>query len=134
MSRTAVSLLPVNIASTLLISLVLQRTDSLLEQIPIIDTFLTSAKFDPRGDVSQPLVAFFRGTWYLCLLSGFLSAPARVAEWQRAALIRIAARTPCLLRGASNDFVETELEFNAILKSNSHALVSLRVPLIQLWR
>ncbi|ORY78396.1 hypothetical protein BCR35DRAFT_304996 [Leucosporidium creatinivorum] len=98
------------------------RTDSLLELIPVIDTFLTAAKFNPRGEVSPALVALFRGTWYLCLLSGFLSTPARIAEWQRAALVRIASHTPGLLRGVSNDFVETELEFSTILRSQTHAL------------
>lgn len=102
----------------------MQRTDSLLELIPIVDTFLSKANFDSRADLHPSLVSLFRSMWYICLLSGFLSTPSRIADWQRAALVRIASHTPGLLRGTGNDFVETELEFSTILKSPSQVLVS----------
>lgn len=105
------------------------RSDSLLELLPIIDTFLTSANFDPKRQDLQPAVmGLFRNLWYLCTLSGFMSTPARIAEWQKAALVRIARRSPTLLRGVGTNFVETELDYNGILKSSSHALVSILAP------
>ncbi|KAK4048808.1 phosphatidylinositol-4- kinase [Microbotryomycetes sp. JL201] len=99
------------------------KTESLLELIPSIDMFLTQAEFDPRRrDLPSPLLALWRNFWILCRLAGFLSTPVRIYEWQRQALQRIAVRSPALLRGAGNDFVETELQYNAILKSEMHAL------------
>lgn len=110
----------------MLLLCITQRAESLLELVPIIDRFLTESKFNHRQELSNTVIGLFRNVWYLCLLSGFLSTPARIAEWQRAALIRIASRTPTLLRGVGHDFVETELEYNGILKSSNHALVSHR--------
>lgn len=108
-----------------------QRSSYLLELIPVLDTFLTESNFDPRQELDTALVSLFRGTWYLCLLSGFLSGD-RIADWQRAALIRIAQHTPSLLRGVRDDFVETELEFNSILTSATHVIVRRLVALVAL--
>lgn len=63
--------------------------------------------------------------WYLCVLSGFLSSPLKVTEWQRGILIRIAKETPGLLKGVGNDFIETELNYNPLLKGKDYILVSL---------
>ncbi|KAM0792098.1 hypothetical protein ACM66B_004802 [Microbotryomycetes sp. NB124-2] len=99
------------------------KTESLLELIPSIDAFLTRADFDPRRqDLSSSLLTSWRNFWFLCRLAGFLSTPVRIYEWQRQALQRIAVRSPALLRGAGNDFVETELQYNAILRSEMHAI------------
>lgn len=73
------------------------------------------------------LVTLFRSMWYLCILSGFLSGPSRIADWQRAALMRIAEHTPCLLQGAGDDFVETDLRFNPILGRTNYTVVRQRL-------
>ena len=81
-------------------SVLQQRAQALLSLIPVLDAFFTSAKLDPRRPVDVIEVALFRSMWYLCCLSGFLSPASRIAEWQRAALVRIAVQTPCLLADA----------------------------------
>ncbi|KDE03986.1 hypothetical protein MVLG_05555 [Microbotryum lychnidis-dioicae p1A1 Lamole] len=99
-----------------------ERAAGLLNLVPILDAFLTGAKFDSRQDVDGSLVSLFRSAWYLIVLSGFVSTPSRIADWQRAALVRIAQRTPGLLRGIKDDFVATELDFNPILRNKEHVL------------
>lgn len=101
----------------------LQRSQTLLSLIPVLDAFFTSAKLDPKRKFDATEVGLFRNMWYLCGLAGFLSTPARVADWQRAALVRIAVQSPCLLADARHDFVETELEFDSILRRASHVIV-----------
>ncbi|KAL8284182.1 hypothetical protein RQP46_004931 [Phenoliferia psychrophenolica] len=99
-----------------------ERTQALLSLIPVLDAFFTSAKLDPRRKIDVVEVALFRNMWYLCSLSGFLSTPSRIADWQRAALVRIAVQTPCLVADARHDFIETEVEFSTILRRASHVL------------
>lgn len=98
-----------------------QIASALLDLIPIID-HAVSTMTSVVADTDTELIALFRSFWYLSILSGFVS-PSRISESQRAALLRIAERTPCLLSGAGDDFAETELQFNAILKRSNHTLV-----------
>ncbi|KAK4703422.1 phosphatidylinositol 4-kinase A, partial [Phenoliferia sp. Uapishka_3] len=99
-----------------------ERSQGLLSLVPVLDAFFTASKLDPRRKFEANQVALFRSFWYLCNLAGFLSTPTRIAEWQRAALIRIAVQSPCLVSDARHDFVETELEYSSILRRASHVL------------
>ncbi|KAM0756315.1 hypothetical protein T439DRAFT_296348 [Meredithblackwellia eburnea MCA 4105] len=101
-----------------------ERSQDLLSLIPVLDTFLTSSDADFRRVAKPSEVSLFRSMWYLCCMSGFLSSPARIADWQRAALVRIASHTPCLVADARSDFVETEVEFDSILRQSNHVISS----------
>ncbi len=45
-------------------------------------------------------------------------------EWQKAALARIASKTPAIILEASQDFVTSELEYNPVLRQDYMLLVS----------
>ena len=91
--------------------------------LPVLDVFLTEAPLSQDRQVQPEIVALFRNMWYLCVLSGFLSTATALADWQRAILVRIAVNTPGLLEGAGDDFVETGLQFNPVLRRKVNALV-----------
>ena len=91
----------------------------------VLDTFFGAAKMDPLRRTSSDIVGLFRSLWYLCVLYGFLSPSSdTIAPWQRVLFVRLAKYTPGLLTDAGDDFVQTELEFNSILRRKSHYLVS----------
>ncbi len=100
----------------------LQRTNALLELIPVLDAFLSSAEVNVHSQASPALVSLFRSFWYLCVLSGFTTSPSRIATWQRDALVRIAKASPGLFDQITDDFVETELEFNVVLKQAGYSI------------
>lgn len=95
----------------------------MLELLPVLDAFFTASTLSQDREVPQEIVALFRNMWYLCVLSGFLSTASVLADWQRAILVRIAVNTPGLLEGAGDDFVETGLEFNPVLRRRVNVLV-----------
>lgn len=108
----------------------LQRTSSLLALLPILDTFLVKADLDPRRDFVPNIIALFRSMWYLCVMSGFLSPSSKlVSDWQRSVLARIAKQTPGLLDGAGDDFIETELEYNSVLRRSNYTIVRFALSL-----
>lgn len=98
----------------------------MLKLVPILDSFLSAAKPDVSA-YDSATVALFRSMWHLCVLSGFISSATSVADWKRAAFVRIATFTPCLTQGTGDNFVETELEFNAILRRSNYSLVCLQL-------
>ena len=106
-----------------LISVSFQVASALLDLVPVIDAFLATSKIASFITLDNEIVALFRSMWYLSVLSGFLSTPSRISDWQRSALGRIAEQTPCLLHGAGDDFAETDLQFNSILRRTNHTLV-----------
>ncbi|GEM09474.1 phosphatidylinositol 4-kinase [Rhodotorula toruloides] len=100
-----------------------ERTQMLLAIVSVLDSYLTQVSFDASSVISSALGALFRGFWYTCLLSGFLSSPQRLSTWQRSALFSVAKRSPPLVVGVSQDLVELEAQVQAILKAaSSHNL------------
>ncbi|BGO97504.1 Phosphatidylinositol 4-kinase STT4 [Rhodotorula toruloides] len=100
-----------------------ERTQMLLALVAVLDSYLTQVSFDASSVISSALGALFRGFWYTCLLSGFLSSPQRLSAWQRGALLSVAKRSPPLVVSVSQDLVELEAQVQAILKSaSSHSM------------
>lgn len=95
----------------------------LLALVAVLDSYLTQVSFDASSVISSALSALFRGFWYTCLLSGFLSSSQRLSAWQRGTLLSVAQRSPPLVVGVSQDLVELEAQVQAILKSaSSHSM------------
>ncbi|BGP37895.1 Phosphatidylinositol 4-kinase stt4 [Rhodotorula kratochvilovae] len=100
-----------------------ERTSTLLALVTVLEGYLTQVSFDPLSVTSSSIGALFRTFWYTCLLSGFLSPRARLSEYQRAALLAVAKRSPPLVVGIGADLIEAEAQLQAILKEpNAHAL------------
>ena len=102
---------------------------ALLKLIPILDTFLATAQPDPVS-FNPATVALFRSMWHLCVLSGFIPIASSVADWKREAVVRISTFTPCLIQGTGGNFIETELEFNAILRRSNYSLARISCLLL----
>ncbi|GAA6057472.1 hypothetical protein JCM3770_000778 [Rhodotorula araucariae] len=100
------------------------RTSTLLALVTVLGNFLTQVSYDPLSVTSSSIGALFRTFWYTCLLSGFLSPRARLSEYQRAALLAVAKRSPPLVVGIGADLIEVEAQLQAILKEPSAHVLS----------
>ncbi|KAH8117021.1 hypothetical protein DFH11DRAFT_1687803 [Phellopilus nigrolimitatus] len=84
-----------------------------------IDALLIQNDFVPFADASLDKVALFRNLWFLSVLFRFTNAEERggpTAEWQVAALTRIAIKTPSIVLEEVPDFVTSNLEYNTIIR------------------
>ncbi|KAG8934422.1 phosphatidylinositol-4- kinase [Tulasnella sp. 417] len=84
-----------------------------------IDALVSHKDFKLHINSQTELVQLFRNFWLLCVLFRFTSADSpSINEWQRAALARIAAKTPPIILESSQDFVTSELEYNPVLRQD----------------
>ncbi|KAG9016282.1 phosphatidylinositol-4- kinase [Tulasnella sp. 427] len=84
-----------------------------------IDALVSHKDFKLHILSPPELVQLFRNFWLLCVLFRFTSADSPVInEWQKAALARIAAKTPPIILETSQDFVTSELEYNPVLRQD----------------
>lgn len=92
-----------------------------------IDALLSQRDFEPALDCPNERVTLFRNMWFLCVLFGFTSPEERgspSAEWQIAALTRIAIKTPHLVLEEIPDFVTSTLEYNTVIRQEYAQTVS----------
>lgn len=105
-----------------------------------IDALLTQSDFDPARNASLETVSLFRNLWFMSVLFRFTNPEERIepaAEWQVAALTRIAAKTPPIVLEEVPDFVTSNLEYNTIIRqeyaqtvsANLSSLSSVLIPL-----
>ncbi|ORY33464.1 hypothetical protein BCR39DRAFT_520273 [Naematelia encephala] len=90
-----------------------------------ISTLMSHPSYHPDNAASPELVAHFRNMWFLCVTFG-LSGPAgrtRLSEHQSEALSIIAEKTPALVLESATDYVESDLEYNSILRKDYAASV-----------
>ncbi|KAG8958845.1 phosphatidylinositol-4- kinase, partial [Tulasnella sp. 425] len=84
-----------------------------------VDALVSHKDFKLRINSPPELVQLFRNFWLLCVLFRFTSADSpSINEWQKAALARIAAKTPAIILESSQDFVTSELEYNPVLRQD----------------
>ncbi|KAG8904073.1 phosphatidylinositol-4- kinase [Tulasnella sp. 403] len=84
-----------------------------------IDALLSHKDFQPHVNTVPEVVALFRNFWFICVLFQFTAGDMSVMnDWQRAALARIATKTPPIVHEASQDFVTSELEYNPVLRQD----------------
>lgn len=84
-----------------------------------IDALLSHDDFQPHVGASADLVALFRNMWFLCVLFHFtaLSAPGEaLTNWRRAALSRIATKTPPIVLEDVQDYASSALDFNSVIR------------------
>jgi hypothetical protein len=84
-----------------------------------IDALLSHPQFDPHDNASPELIALYRNVWFICVLFRFTSDNRQLLnEWQRAALARIATKTPPLVIESAHDYVTSDLEYNPVLRQD----------------
>jgi phosphatidylinositol 4-kinase len=98
--------------------------NSLVALLPVIDKSLDDPTFEPQVDPSDELVTLFRSFWFLVTLFGFHSSLSKTSELQRDSLRRIAIKTPGLIRGTAFNYLESDLEYNSILRKDVSQQVS----------
>lgn len=84
-----------------------------------IDALLAHSDFELHKSASPELVALFRNMWFLCVLFHFTSSDLRhesLTDWQRAALSRIAIKTPPLVIEDMSDYASSALEYNSVIR------------------
>jgi phosphatidylinositol 4-kinase len=95
----------------------------LLDTLSLIEGLLSLPSYRPHHDADDEMVLLFRNLWFVSVALG-LTDPSNVdTELHRTALKSIATKSPCLLRGTPVNYVETELEYNPILR-REHGQVS----------
>ncbi|KAL5511303.1 STT4 [Sanghuangporus vaninii] len=99
------------------------KTDDMVDQLGSlllpIDALLTQSDFNPSENASADAVSLFRNLWFLSVLFQFTNPEERgvpSAEWQIAALTRIAIKTPAIVPEEVPDFVTSSLEYNTIIR------------------
>lgn len=93
--------------------------------LPVIEAVVNVRDYTPHLNPDEDTVTMFRNTWFLIVLLGFLTSND-TTNWQRNSLKRIAAKTPCLVRGAAADYIQNDLEYNSILRKDLAATHGVR--------
>lgn len=89
-----------------------------------IDALLTLSDFNPHLEPQPELVQLFRNFWFICVLFHFTANDmSGINEWQKAALARIATKTPSMLLESAQDFITSELEYNPVLRQDYMQMV-----------
>lgn len=106
--------------------------------IPVIDALLSHNDINPQLEPTTEIVVLFRNMWFLAVLFGYASSQAAHAsaagtdakqtpQQAQAALVtaalrRIALKTPALVPETAHNYLESDLEYNSVLKREfSHA-------------
>ncbi|KAG8969691.1 phosphatidylinositol-4- kinase [Tulasnella sp. 419] len=97
--------------------------DELSALVLPIDALISQKDFKPHDNPSPELVALFRNMWFICVLFRFTDiddpkSSALLNEWQRAALTRIATKTPPIVLEKAHDYVTSDLEYNPVLRQD----------------
>ncbi|KAJ9125427.1 hypothetical protein QFC22_000388 [Naganishia vaughanmartiniae] len=95
-------------------------TDTLSELAALllpIDAVLANPACTPSLDPTPDIVGAFRDMWFLCVVYGFTKTSSTyVNESGRAALRRIASKTPALILEKDKDYVNSGLEYNPVFR------------------
>ncbi|KAJ9109753.1 hypothetical protein QFC19_001983 [Naganishia cerealis] len=82
-----------------------------------IDAVIANPACTPSLDPSPDLVGAFRDMWFLCVVYGFTrNSSSYINESGRAALRRIASKTPALILEKDKDYVNSGLEYNPVFR------------------
>lgn len=81
-----------------------------------ISTFMRLGGYSVRSKHDEDIVAAFRSFWFVSVLGGIAAPSTRMSRQERATLTHLATLSPPLLLHARPDFVETELEYNSLLR------------------
>lgn len=104
-----------------------ELTSQLAALLLPIDAVLAHSNCDLlEDDTHLEMVSNFRDMWFLCTLLGFTSPTCSfMTDSSRAALSRIAAKTPALVLEGEKDYVSSTLEYNSVFRRAYAQAVSL---------
>ncbi|KAL7310917.1 Phosphatidylinositol 4-kinase stt4 [Mucor circinelloides] len=83
--------------------------------LPVIRTLLEHDNFSPHLNPSEDTVSLFRNTWFHCILFGFVTETIWIREWHESMLF-IAKKTPPLVIESATNYLESDLEYNSVLR------------------
>ncbi|KAI8148722.1 hypothetical protein BJV82DRAFT_642239 [Fennellomyces sp. T-0311] len=96
--------------------------------LPVLRTLLEHEDFNPHLDPSEEAVSLFRNAWFHCVLFGFVTESVWIREWHDSLLV-IAKKTPVLVTESATNYIESDLEYNSVLRGGNmaeHNLSSMR--------
>lgn len=99
--------------------------------LPVISALLEHEDFNPHHLPTEETVSLFRNVWFHCILFGFVTESMWIREWHPAMLL-IAKKTPVLVIESANNYLESDLEHNSVLRASSvadHGLAPMRQKL-----
>ncbi|KAI8370194.1 hypothetical protein BD560DRAFT_329659 [Blakeslea trispora] len=86
--------------------------------LPVIRALLEHSDFEPHLSPNEETVSLFRNTWFQCILFGFVTESIWIREWHDSMLI-IAKKTPILVIESATNYLESDLEYNSVLRGSS---------------
>ncbi|ORX46095.1 hypothetical protein DM01DRAFT_1339741 [Hesseltinella vesiculosa] len=85
---------------------------------PALQALLAHADFEPHLNCSAELVSLFRNMWFLSVVFGFVTESMWTREWQQSLTV-IAKKTPILVIETATNYLESDLEYNSVLRGGS---------------
>ncbi|CDS12547.1 hypothetical protein LRAMOSA04741 [Lichtheimia ramosa] len=86
--------------------------------LPVLRTLLGHDDFNPHLEPSEEAVSLFRNTWFHCVIFGFVTESMWIREWHDSMLV-IAKKTPVLVTESATKYVESDLEYNSVLRGGN---------------
>lgn len=87
--------------------------------LPVIRTLLEHDNFNPHLNPSEDTVSHFRNTWFHCVLFGYVTESIWIREWHDSLLL-IAKKTPVLVIESATNYLESDLEYNSVLRGGNN--------------
>lgn len=88
--------------------------------LPVIRTLLEHDNFNPHLNPSEDTVSLFRNTWFHCILFGYVTESIWIREWHDSMLL-IAKKTPVLVIESATNYLESDLEYNSVLRGGNNS-------------
>lgn len=85
---------------------------------PALQALLAHSDFEPHIQCSAETVSLFRNMWFLCVVFGFVTESMWIREWNDSLQV-IAKKTPVLVIESATNYLESDLEFNSVLRGGS---------------
>ncbi|KAI8974048.1 hypothetical protein BDB01DRAFT_807332 [Pilobolus umbonatus] len=86
--------------------------------LPVIQSLLNHADFEPHLQPTEETVSLFRNMWFHCTLFGVLTESIWLREWNPA-LHAISQKTPVLIIESATNYLESDLEYNSVLRGGN---------------
>ncbi|KAG1141414.1 hypothetical protein G6F38_008437 [Rhizopus arrhizus] len=83
--------------------------------LPVICTLLEHDDFNPHLTPSEEMTTLYRNMWFHCVIFGFVTEPIWIREWYES-MLWIAKKTPVLVIESATDYLESDLEYNSMLR------------------
>lgn len=88
--------------------------------LPVMRALLDHDDFNPHLDASEEMVSLFRNMWFHCVLFGFVTESMWIREWHDSMQV-IAKKTPVLVIESATKYIESDLEYNSVLRGGNMA-------------